>query len=377
MINISERIRVRVEVDGEEFPITLVSPPEIVVHTRAIDFLPTLDLMLPDPTHLVSSGQFEIIDNTPITIGLDIDGTGTEQFRFRVFSIRKDMSQNTEGYCISGIWDAPRYVYEAYPGGLNGTSKDVIQQIANDCGLKFKGDNTLDIMTWLSGNRPYAGFARYIANHGWAGNSSLMVLGCTTLGELRYLDFNQLEFDPEKHATFRYPVGRTNQEFGIQGYQTNSTSGIQNALAGYKYQLRDQNTDVGAVVDTVNIKQIADRLMFNTEVQSSISRARLEWSPIHAGDTLHAHFHEAKYANKRASLIHSTKMHIATNSKTGADLYDPVRVEVGANVGQRQALETDSEYSGAYVITAKTLAVKGINYSEQFDLIRDGINRAA
>lgn len=275
-----------------------------------------------------------------------------------------------------GMYDAPIWVGSQEPRYWQGTSYSVLSQIAAESGFQFVGDGTDDTQTWMKLFQSTADFSRTVADHGYAGDSSCMVLAVTSLGHLLYKDVSKLLSSGSPKATlkFRVPVVPDNpRELQMFQVRATSRSGFFNYWMNYGFELfgpslktaRPTIKDVEASYRETNLNQ-------SLEVKRQLSIARQGY---HAFDGLNTHpnWWRAKYQNQRLKALFTEGFSCIVRDMSGLNLLDVVDVQVG-----HSAVDTSPTVkSGYYMVVGKTTVIRnGKDYGERLELARNSVRNS-
>ena len=150
---------------------------------------------------------------------------------FRVYSLPKQISTD-HGVRIQilGYLDIPQYFRKRVEQSWDGTSSDVIQDLAEQNSLISEIAETNDQQVWLPDGRCSADYARFVANHGWADSESCMEVAITQIPDtvsqeetnnipwmLRYLNLTEKIQQDSVDAVF-FNTAQGAEEFPAPAY---------------------------------------------------------------------------------------------------------------------------------------------------------------
>lgn len=374
MLEVEDRIYLKMQIGNLQIPSGALVPKNITLHSDAKFLLPNVSMVLSDPTNLLGQSNNPLLDGTPIQMTLGTSNSDAKTYKFRLFNPRRAVAEAGLDYKLTGYWDAPLYYFASDTKGYNTSSSAVITDIAGICGLQTKVQGTTDTQGWYQANTRYGIFCRDVAVHGYISTNSLMVIGVDLSGTLNYLDFNGINFNSAPTLSFSPQQGTT---IFMSQHKILDNFGLNNAIRGYKLQTVEQKLDgPNNHYTDVNMKIVATTQQINSNIQSLVSRARVEYSALGTG-TDHALYYQAYHQNTRGYALNASGLlALCPNQVTGLDLFSPVNVNLASNYGKQEAT-TDPEvtYNGAYVVVAKQIVVMAGNYAEKLWLSRSGINK--
>lgn len=363
---VSGRIEVSVYINDVEYPldaINLLNWLHIATTTR--HSLPMLGFQVDDVRHSIDT--VGMLDGAPIRVVIKPNGKNSRTYTFRKFDSSRVFTGSCWRWTIYGYWDAPLYWAGASVRAIEGTTNNVLQEIANTCGLKYEGTNTNDSQIWVPRNRTYRTWAKDIVNHAWVTNRSCMVSGVDLDGTLRLLNFSDLPEPQINILAYTY----AENALTASDVQVSAASGLNNALTGYNSMrvvqsvIADETRQVlNELLVTPNVKNIH----FNRELKAQLGRGAVRFSPIDAGNS-HENYERASYQNIRYRNLFSYGVDALMVDVTNVKLGDKVNLAV-----QTETLKQDVPNSGVYTVTGHAIYVQGANYSEKLGMARHGDN---
>lgn len=331
--------------------------------------VPMMHLALQDNVDSLSESK-HLCDGSLIQITVsDAAAEFSVTYAFRYNTHRRDPHSGGYRYEVDAYLDAVTFWQASTVTSKKGTSYSVLKEIADDCGLDFKGDQTTDSQVWIPRNIPYYEWARQISERGFRSDTSFMQLGLNFDKTLVYKDLND---DVEPAAKFI--LGEFKSGFiTATDIVPITSSGSMNHHSGYADKVVEQDTqnadDVYRETKNVEIVKKAGegKLMLNAKVKAAVEQNRVRFAPIDVGN-VHEEYEKALYQNRRQNSIHSVKLELVTKSALKVNLLDKVTVNLDNQSG---FLKT---YSGDYRVCSRIVFVKGNEYYEKLELVRKSLN---
>jgi hypothetical protein len=217
-------------------------------------------------------------------------------------------------------------------------------------------------------------FVQQLTRNAYLDPHSAMFCTLTSLGQLRYMNMNDVIATP-KEKIKRWFTHNTyvHEDASIVNYlvreaKTRSSAGLINTWQNYG-STRVEHSLGGEQLahDKVQVKTNAEYLPINKDVKSSVQRSRLEYSPLDCGNT-HKNFVKAQYQNLKMLGLFSEHVSILCYDVTDIQPLDVV-VYRQANADPK----TPVSNSDVYVVIGKTVMVKSATYVERLELVRHNI----
>lgn len=364
MIEIAGGIAFGMQIDGYDYPLDAggFHSVQLVSNCRLGVMSAVINLMDMPKTF-----------NTERTIG---DGTlltlqiGKSSGQYNTYNMRVFATPQAGGiYSITAYWDAYKWFMETAATGRLGTSAEAIASIASDCGLVSEVDSTADSQYWLPGIKRNCMFAQDIASKGFAGDTSLMMLGQTMQGVIRYKDLSRIKTTDSMPVFYHTnpPQGSSGVTYQVADHQFVDTSGFNNARGGYSSRMVEQNIMAEgdqATHANVNIRRISQLMNVNKDIHQSIQTGKVKLAPINVGN-VHENFHRAQYQNNRAKQMYGSGVEILTTDMTSnLDLFDAFQyVPMIKSTGDTPPI--DERNKSVYIVTAKAIKLSSGNYLEK------------
>jgi hypothetical protein len=329
--------------------------------------LPTCHFKVTDSTKALD--KIFLQDGIPLQITIKAYDSTTQAYNFRLFHKKKDFNGAAFTYEIDGYWAAPVYWAGTSEAGIQGTSGEVLQQIANASGLKYSGVTTNDSQLWMQRNRVYGDFAKIVSQHGYISDNSYTVAGVDLTGTLLYVDANNLPAPTIQLIAYQLVQGMLT----VTDYKATTKSGLNNILTGYN-NVRYTQSQTGSVLSnpnaTVNFTPDTTAPLLNTTVRTQAARGYQTYGPIDVGN-VHSNYERAAYQNMRFANLYSMDVEFLILNPTPLTLFNKFTFALEVE-NQKQ----DPAYSGTYITAAKAIYVQGTNYAEKIVGTRTGTDNA-
>lgn len=373
---------VQVYFNGMEVPITNSTVLELSIVQNILIKVPTLKLVLKDVTGATAS-DYPISDGMPITVLL---GSGTSDdtpvaCNFRQFGSPIGTGDSQAHLIILyAVLAAPKYLYGECKTAFTGTSASVLTSMATECSLLSSCDATSDTMTWLPMRKRWCDTAQFIAQHGWASNTSNMVLAVNEQGTLIYRNVTTaMVASPTVAIYINSPApDSTSAITNIQAmdYSFSSLEAVSNAMGGYGSTTIQEAQD-GSLEENMQVTatRLATKFGINSDIKGSITAMSsgaygvtfTEYVPPDCGNT-HTNYAMAINQNRRLQALFSIRTKVLVQAVTNLDLLDVANLVIYNPVTR----EADDTHSGVYVVTAKTRYISGNRYFEKLTLETTG-----
>jgi hypothetical protein len=365
MYKINDQVQAAIYFNDVEFVVTagnFVQSIHIAAH--AVYSVPLLTFSIVDMFDVVA--KLGLTDGTKIKVSVS-GGDLNYDRTFRVHSWDRSPAGAGYAYTVTCYWDAPKYFIGTTNTGILGSSSAAITKVAATCGLKTHPSNvtTADSMLWAPGNRSYADFVREICKYGYVDPSSYLGVSVDSLGYLRYRNISALA-DPKYVLALTPSVKGQLQVLDVS---PSASPGTSNILTGYHHARVVQSATTKqevAQLNTLTTKTGVKTALFNQEVQATVKRGGISFSPIDFGN-VHPNYERAFYQNTRRSLMNSLTMEFSFGFVTPFECFDTFSY---VSPAQQEV----SEYDGSYIVTGKVVYVVGTAYYEKITAVRMGLN---
>lgn len=371
MLKYDNGLELDVTIGGVQLPDNEFSFHHLSLISDTRFFLPMMFLQFADQGDILRKAGVTLFDAVPIIISL---GTGDQKinYEFRLHRPEQVTSGNLTIYKMSAYLDAPLYLAESMNKGYLGTSSEVITQIGERSGLTVEAEPTTDNQRWWQGNRRNADFVRYLAQHGYKSDESLMVTGVRFDKALRYMDINGIE---PRDMWLSYTKMDSNV-VTLVDHRFNDPMGGNNLIRGYRSRTIDQKVDSPDTnYNDSSVNPRASTVSMNTDLQSQLQRGKVEFSPLYGPDTVHDNWAKARHQNLRGRYLNNTTCAALTTNQSNLDLFDSVKLDSSLSVRDNSMDDgQNSSREGQYIVAGKEIMLVGRNYGERIKLIRAGMN---
>lgn len=381
MINIDGKIFANIQIDGNDIPSSANLLNQIVLTEGNGALSPAVQLVLNDTSgHLTSDLALTEGNEILVTVGKNIDDIKTVSRQYRLFGMRQQVTAFGPQILAVGIYDAPGFLSGSYRESYSGTSSDVIKQIAQKCKLcysgpeDFNGKHAADSQVWLNVCKNRAMFIQETTRHGYIDEHSGMASALTSLGQLRYRNLlDVIETPPEQiKRLFLHNVPAEQLQdsskviYPVRQAKDRSHAGLMNNWQNYGSTRVSHDLSGKPKIDQqLGVKTNASFLAINDQVAQTIGKSRIDYSPLHCGNT-HDTYFRALYQNVKHLGLFSERLSLLVTEVTDVQLFDPV-IYRQANADLTQPVKN----SDIYLVVGKTIFVKGgTSYAERIELAR-------
>ena len=361
---IQDRIEVSVLFGELNYPLGQLNSLNFLHMGSSIRMLvPTLCIGITDQMGIMNTGILK--DGLQIRVVIKpVGSTESMTHRFVLSGLKYTNTGMGTQFTVYGYGGNTLYFAGTSTEGIRASSNEVIEQIANRCGLTYDGTDTNDVQLWMPQNRLNSVFARRTAGAGYVDNRSLMKLGLCMNGTLRYKNLNSVT-----DLKLRLLQGKTEKGFlPIVDHAPKVENGSSNVFSGYALQRFKQSTETPGVEDTLTFIPDSRTPMIDVEMKSRIKRGLADFGPLDFGNTNES-YDKALYQNRRYSSLYSVGCDFLTVYHSGLLLLD--RIEF---TGEQESGETNDSVTGQYVVSGHAILVQGPNYYEKIEGFRQGTN---
>lgn len=312
------------------------------------------------------NGENTIGDGISLSVGISDGNSSPEVHHFIINSIPKAVPGTGHmNVQVVGHLDAFKWSNGIVRGAYKGTSTEVIRLLSKDCGLGFYGPHSFnDNMVWIPANSNYSQFAKMISKHAWADDSSCPLICMDRDAVIRFVDMNRLA-DERPIATFKYlREVETDTDIEALSVSVKANSGANNLVAGYSGIMVSENMkgEFEEFSDIEAVKQ-GNFLNVSNSMREEVGLVRSQLKGFNSGN-FHDNYRKAEYQNFRQNSMYSNHVYVYTNTRTDIGLIEVVDLDMGDQIQGREQLN----YSGSYIVTAKTCGINGNRYFEKFRL---------
>lgn len=329
--------------------------------------VPQMTLELIDTTGFLE--KLGLQDGLPISISLSYSNQVFQNLSFRLYSFKTNRENYAMLYTISAYLDIPKYWLSLSQGVFRGTSAEALAKIASTCELSFAGVPTSDSQLWTSGCTKYYEWAKYIADRGFATNTSCMVMGITLLKCMIYTDIMDL---PSPKIVLRALNTTSDDELPVSSYKVTASPGLATTNGGYyttritQSIVKDTYTDK---IDKLEVKSNVNAPAINATVRALIGPKQVvTFGPIDCGNASEMHEH-ALYQNTRLKSLFTVNGEFVVSQPC------PLSICVPFNFYAVNPDGTNSEKdSGTYITCTRVIYINEGNYFEKIVASRIGTN---
>ena len=304
-------------------------------------------------------------EGAPIRVSIAKSGKPARQFEFILNSYTEVRESEQLVYAIDAYLAYPKYWIESTHLQFEGTAAAALAHIATTCGLpsdKQDIDTTSDSQVWFPYNQRYHSWARTIAGHGYTSDKGCLQLAVDMDGSFRYKDVAK-----KQAAKHKFGLSLFNQGLIlVTSYEPRANSGVMNSFTGYQNMMVEQlplQDNPFRNHERLDVNQTGKgSVSMSGKVRSSVDRGRVWVGPVSAGNE-NEHYCRGQYQNQRMANLFSVGINVLTPFVTDVRLLDPVEFIVPTRDSYLE------QYSSAYVVSAKMIYLKGIDYFERFELL--------
>lgn len=353
--------------NGVQLPLTLTNINSMVITTSVYDLLPGLRIEVRDDKNLFAKGLLADGSVLSIAVGNNSETALKNIMDFVLIGIPEEQHlTNANTYLIYGILNLPYFWKNMEPYSFNGSSTQVLQDIARKTGLTYEGISTSDEMVWLSGTLCKADFVKKVANYGWSNPTSCMKTVILPEKKLLYRDINALKAE---NTVVNTPTHKAN-EYAFTEINFVNKAGLYNYNYGYKTRFFEFDIQ-GNTKEFENLsltKENSTVLNINKNSFDAAGLIRNELMPFNIGNT-HANYSQAYYQNMRISALNSIKSDIYFMERTPINVLDKVKLAFI----DPHTKEMNLEYASQWVVESKTMAISMQKYTEKLTITSTGI----
>lgn len=363
---VNGQLEVSIFVADKEYPLQAINLLNWMhIATTVRQGLPTCGFQITDVQHVFDN--IGLLDGTPIRIVIKPNGKDSQTYSFRKYNHTRAFTGDAYTWTIYGYWDAPLFWTGSSVRAIEGTTNNVLQEIASTCGLKYDGTSTNDSQIWVPRNRSYRAWAKDLVDHAWVNETSCMILCVDLDGTMRFKDLNALP--PAKKKIQGY--GYAEDALTAVDVQITAASGLNNALSGYQNMRVAQSSiadETAQIIKDLRFTPDVKSPLYNQNLKDQLQRGAVRFGPIDAGN-VHDNYEKASYQNLRYRNMFSFGLDALMVDSTEIKLAERVALSL-----QTESTSQDAPNSGSYTVTGHAIYTQGANYSEKIGLARTGTN---
>lgn len=363
---VNGQLEVSIFINDTEYPlsaINLLQSLHITITARGD--IAMLSMQITDAQRLMEA--IGLKDGSPIRVVVKAQNKNSKTYNFRAYTYKRFQSGANYVYRIFGYWDAPAYWATSTAAAINGTSNDVLSQIASKCGLKYDGTSTNDSQLWLPQNKIYRTWARSIAKAGYIDDTSCMVRAFDLDGTLRYKNVNNLPEPTKSVVAYQY----AKDAYTAVDFSESTESGFNNMLTGYqnmRYMQSSIEEQTQEQIQNLTFKADVKSPLYNTDLKSQIARGAVRFGPIDCGN-VHSKYERATYQNVRYSNLFNLGLDLLITMPTDIQVLEKLNFSL-----QKEDTSIDTATSGIYVVTSHAIYIEAATYAERVGITRHGTN---
>jgi len=294
----------------------------------------------------------------------------TEVYDFRVYSVNQTYMAPYRNIKIVLITDSPTMFY-AHPRTIEGTSRDVFQQLADENVLYTDFDDSNDRQLWPQANRRNVLWAKFVCDHAYL-NETSHYAWCNTRDN--YLKFVNLDIRKKLASKWVFRpefVGGGGNVMYYSQIITNINSGLMNRSIAYGTSNNTVDFDTGTFrqFNPDDFSKLSVNPQYDSS-QDSFNRV-FTLAPNIGND--HTYYNDAHVQNPRLRAMYSTRVRLGTQFPLNAAIFDMCDFEYYDVFTHT----TDEVFTGRYLISQIDTRIGGAYIYRFFELISDGTGTSA
>jgi len=335
--------------------------------------------------------EYELSENSLVQISFGTDSQNQQLYdKFKPTKFEVHMNPRANGEYIAevvGILDRHKFLSDASIRAFAGNSSSVMKIIAQECLVgdlesdPIISNTSSDSMTWLQYNITPKEMVQQLWMHGYFDDNVLMVPAITSSGQLIYSDLiSKLRNRTSYDWVFMEGEGGDDdsQIVTIKEPFCTSSSGFLNHWAGNERFLNEWNFVSGVQKELRHEVEstLSDAVSLSPRTKEDYNRYFPD--EFYVPENMHSRFHEAKLRN----LINLAIFSLAKVKTSSVGIRKPKMkiLDSAMLLTQRPSSSQGSEspsfasafYSGKYIITRIGKSLSAGQYSESYELCRDG-----
>lgn len=341
--------------------------------------LPTMKLSLFDENETLSR-DLNLKNGTAIRLRLGKSAANAPEYDFRVFGWKRPNNSQGKVLHIVCLLNKPKFGAGAYCEVFEGTSANVMQQLAELSALLFEGPSEapVDTQQWINLNNTRISFSEDVAMRGFTNPQSCMARVVRADGTLVYKDLIKVLQEQPKFKLVHNSNGTSGgTAISVRAARDSSASGLFTHFVNYGHKLFMHSFDGDdSSIESMDVNAGGAGLPVNTEVLAEIKErgARVSYSGFDFGTgpedgfNYHENYEQAYYQNVRLLALFSEKVVAIADSVTDIKSLTSIDFEQGSNAKGQTA---PNDVAGRYLVGGKTIVIKnGTKYAEVFYLHR-------
>lgn len=357
-----------IKINGQDLPNLRSAVVEVIINNVVLG-VPSCKLVLNDMQG-VFTGPLAIVDGTKITI---TRGKHIGSLRTSTFSAIGTRGGGSAGgnntRIVIGLLDLPEFFYDSRPYVKQGTSLDVLADIAKRAGLEFATNikSVDDSMRWMSFNASPRQFIETLEKRMFMPEGGYVQTFVTEDKRL-IVDDLLARMDEEPIATFvfDYPPDAGSSAILLTEFKDKSVSGHYNANVGYGHRTLATN-DEGKVESyskgTVKAQGAVNVNASRRESIAGTNTVHESHMPVTKGASANVHRNWVKaYDNwkRQFALFSEYSRGMAQGTLYSLEPLRPVMIKVGSISGKGAKLREDVSGKWLYVGYTERIGSSGI-----------------
>lgn len=352
--------------------------------------LPAMKLSLRDENETLSR-DLNLKNGTLISLRLGKTAETAPEYKFRVFGWTRPRNASGKVLHVVCIYDAPKFGAGSYAESFEGTSANVMQQMAERSSLLFEGPAkpTVDTQIWMNLNTTRLGFSEDLAMRGYVDDTSCMARCVRMDGTLVYKDLMALLKETPKQTLVHNKdgAGATGTSVDVRTAKDTSVSGLFTHFVNYGHKLfghafADETSAMA--IETMDVSAPAAGVPINTDILAQLKErgARVSYSGLDPGTgpedgyNIHEHYERAYYQNVRLLSMFSERLVALTDSATDIKSFTSIDFQQGSDA-KGSGTPAPNDVAGRYIVGGKTIMIKGgKKYAEILYLYRPFLSEA-
>ena len=352
--------------------------------------LPAMKMSLRDENETLSR-DLNLKNGTLISLRMGKSAESAPEYKFRVFGWTRPRNANGKVLHVICVYDAPKFGAGSCAESFEGTSANVMQQMAERSSLMFEGPAkpTVDTQIWLNLNTTRIGFSEDVAMRGYVDDTSCMARVVRMDGTLVYKDLMAMLKETPKNTLVHNKdgAGSSGAKVDVRTAKDTSVSGLFTHFVNYGHKLFGHSfagENGSYAIETMDVSAPAAGVPINPDVLAQLKErgARVSYSGLDPGTgpedgyNIHEHYERAYYQNVRLLSMFSERVVALTDSVTNIKTFESIEFQQGSGA-KGDATPAPNDITGRYIVGGKTIMLKnGKKYAETIYLYRPFISEA-
>ena len=373
MFTLNDTYYVEFSANGKVLPFQPGLFQKATITQNVAQALPMLTITFRDPSNTLLR-DYALTEGTKIEVrmGTKQDRDAPTAIPFRVVTTSPSHFHGTGTVCtIKAIFDAPK-LYSIAKGVYTGSASAVIEQLANEIGLRPVVDATRDEQNWIPFKQSYKTFLHHIAEHAYADDNSIFSLAIRETGELVFANLDRL-LDKRPETLLYYgpqpPASdRTPNRVQIVQQRARDRSGVANLLENYGASLFTEFLkEAVEEIEQFSLRKFTSFISMNRTIKNLVGKVA-SWPTLIDTGNANKNFNKGEYQNTRGRATFQTYVDVLSPFVTHAELLQMVKV----HIMRPQINEAEDMFSGNYIVTGKARIIQATTYGEKLELVAQG-----